>query len=573
MIQSSSQGCQTESLDNIDVFYLFILTSISFIIRYWRISLPDSIVFDEVYFGNFTNYYIQSRFYHDIHPPLAKLIMFYFAKLSDYDGQMSFQHNKNGYPQPDYVQLRIIPATFSALVFPLIYISLRLSSFSHSSSICASIIAVCDISLGTEGRHILTDGILHFFTCLHIAVLCYTVSIKPKFRSSLYFFVWHLFTGLTLGAACACKNTAWGLTVFDAFCYIIHISDIISIRKHRNQMNSIEKSNNFRERGNQGIEFFENEGIGGDIYDYLFDVGFFGLTLAIIAFFVYCASFFTHFILLPYAGTGYYYLNSDMKKQMLSDGSKTCANQNVTKRQGPIRANYDESLDECVTSGLFAIRIQSPSLLSRTFLLSIRMHKGNMNIQGFHDSQSFPKHWPLMTSVTVYFWGRKGCEIRCLGNIIVYSMALFGICASSLIFLINLSRLIYIHGKASFSHVLGSRPLFNEKWVKLFRFVVGYCVSYFPFYWIPRTLYLYHYLIPLIFGCISFGGMLDILVKGKIRGICIAIICLMCIFGFWLWSPYMYGTQPHDKEIMIWSRRWIDGDEDHIKARLSRKSN
>ena len=113
MIQSSSQGCQSESLDNIDVFYLFILTSISFIIRYWRISLPDSIVFDEVYFGNFTNYYIQSRFYHDIHPPLAKLIMFYFAKLSDYDGQMSFQHNKNGYPQPDYVQLRIIPATFS----------------------------------------------------------------------------------------------------------------------------------------------------------------------------------------------------------------------------------------------------------------------------------------------------------------------------------------------------------------------------------------------------------------------------------------------------------------------------
>ena len=467
-------------LDTADFFLLFLILMISFIIRYWRISLPSSVVFDEVYFGNFSNYYIKNQFYYDIHPPLAKIIMAVIANLSEYDGSINFNHCPKGYTNPDYVQLRITPATFSALCFPLIYIAMRFSSFSHAASLCAAGMALCDNSLATEGRHILSDGLLHFFTCLHLAVLSYTMSLKKR-RSKFY--VWHVLTGLTLGAACSCKNTAWGLTALDAFVYIAKFTDIWKV----------------------------------GIFDYLFDVGVFGSTLAFLAVLVYCISFFVHFIFLPYAGPGTGYLRPDMKAQLIPN-----------KNNG---------------SSLFATVLKPPNLLERTFILSFRMHKGNMGIRGYHDSQSFPKHWPVLGSVMVYFWGRNGNEIRCFGNAFVYFLILGGLVACILS--------IY----------------WRPKWLISIRFVIGWCVSYFPFYWIPRTLYLYHYLIPLMIGCMSFGAAVDMYFPSKYRGIFVVLILITTAFGFWLWSPYVYGTTPHDKDIMLWTKNWIDGDEAHRIAR------
>jgi hypothetical protein len=43
-------------LDNIDVFLVTVSTLVSFVLRFWHLSLPDAVVFDEVYFGNFLNY-------------------------------------------------------------------------------------------------------------------------------------------------------------------------------------------------------------------------------------------------------------------------------------------------------------------------------------------------------------------------------------------------------------------------------------------------------------------------------------------------------------------------------------
>jgi hypothetical protein len=103
-------------MDNRDVLLLFFLTSVAFCIRFWRLFYPNEVVFDECYFGNFSNYYILSQFYYDIHPPLAKIVAFVFANLSEYDASIDFEHTPNGrYQIGDYVMLRITPALFSAL--------------------------------------------------------------------------------------------------------------------------------------------------------------------------------------------------------------------------------------------------------------------------------------------------------------------------------------------------------------------------------------------------------------------------------------------------------------------------
>jgi hypothetical protein len=76
---------------------------------------------------------------------------------------------------------------------------------------------------------------------------------------------------------------------------------------------------------------------------------------------------------------------------------------------------------------LFARRLEPPGLLARSLLLTVDMHLGNMGIQQFHDSQSFPRHWPVLGFVSVFFWSVGSCEIRCFGNVFSCDFALAGV--------------------------------------------------------------------------------------------------------------------------------------------------
>jgi dolichyl-phosphate-mannose-protein mannosyltransferase len=126
------------------------------------------VVFDEVYFGNFTNWYLQGSYFTDIHPPLAKLIMALVAWFAGYKGNIMFSAigDDAKYPTMEYVLLRVTPAFFGALCVPLIYFSMRSMVCSQFASFIASILVMSDLMLIVEARHILSDGILHFFSCL-----------------------------------------------------------------------------------------------------------------------------------------------------------------------------------------------------------------------------------------------------------------------------------------------------------------------------------------------------------------------------------------------------------------------
>jgi dolichyl-phosphate-mannose--protein O-mannosyl transferase len=469
----------TPFLDNLDAFFLFVIMMISFAIRYWRIALPATVIFDEIYFGNFTNYYTLSEFYYDIHPPLAKITMFLFAKLSEYDGSVNFLHRPQGYTLPDYVHLRVTPASLSALCFPLLYISMRFMRFSRMASLTGTFSSLFDTSMATEGRFILSDGVLHFFACLHIAILSFTLTLRWRSR---HFTLWHILTGVSLCAACSCKNTAWGLMAFDGFAYCMHFFGLRQL----------------------------------SWLDYAMDLVIYGGTLAAICAAVYFGSFSLHLVLLPYRGPGYGYLQENMKRQLVPIGDS-----------------------------LFGRRLSGPGLLLRGLILTLRMHQGNMGIQQFHDSQSFPRHWPVLGSVSVFFWASGRCQIRCWGNAFSYYQALVGVIVCAL-------------------------ALRRSNGQNALKIVVGYAVSYFPFYLIPRVMYLYHYLIPLMFGGMAFGAAIDLYIAKKAKGV-ICILGIFCVvFGWWLWSPYVYGTEPHDQAMMEWSKKWVDGDLDHQSRRASR---
>jgi dolichyl-phosphate-mannose--protein O-mannosyl transferase len=131
-------------------------------------------------------------------------------------------------------------------------------------------------------------------------------------------------------------------------------------------------------------------------------------------------------------------------------------------------------------------------------------------------------------------------EVDCLGNVFVYYTAFF-------------SLLVVV---ASYR-----RP----KWDIAMRFVVGWSCSFFPFFLIPRSVYLYHYLIPLIFGCMAAGAAVELMCPHPAKGIMVVALSALALFGFYLWSPLSYGTTHLDMSVIMWTNRWRWGDAYHQK--------
>ncbi|CAI4216280.1 unnamed protein product [Parascedosporium putredinis] len=47
-----------------------VITALAFVTRFWGISHPNEVVFDEVHFGKFASYYLERTYFFDVHPPL-----------------------------------------------------------------------------------------------------------------------------------------------------------------------------------------------------------------------------------------------------------------------------------------------------------------------------------------------------------------------------------------------------------------------------------------------------------------------------------------------------------------------
>ncbi|KAG6899351.1 hypothetical protein C0993_011042 [Termitomyces sp. T159_Od127] len=79
------------SVTESEVKLLFVLVLVAAGVRLFRLSKPNSVVFDEVHFGKFASKYIKTQYFVDVHPPLAKLLITLAAFVFGYDGQFDFK--------------------------------------------------------------------------------------------------------------------------------------------------------------------------------------------------------------------------------------------------------------------------------------------------------------------------------------------------------------------------------------------------------------------------------------------------------------------------------------------------
>ncbi|KAJ3852832.1 mannosyltransferase 1 [Lentinula lateritia] len=193
------------SITSGEVKLLIGLVLVAAAVRLYRISRPNSVVFDEVHFGKFASRYIKTQYFVDVHPPLAKLLITLAAFLFGYDGHFDFKDIGKVYENVPYVAMRMVPALLGVATVPLAYLTLRALDCRATTSLVAALFITFENGLVTQSRHILLDSPLIFFTSLSIfswVGFCNEDKHKP-FTDSWW--TWLVLSGLSLGAVVSCK--------------------------------------------------------------------------------------------------------------------------------------------------------------------------------------------------------------------------------------------------------------------------------------------------------------------------------------------------------------------------------
>ncbi|KAK2502328.1 hypothetical protein MC885_003983, partial [Smutsia gigantea] len=162
------------------------LTAVGLLSRFWRLTYPRAVVFDEVYYGQYISFYMKRIFF--------------------LDGKYS--------SNVPVWSLRLLPALTGALLVPMAYQILSELHFSHCAAMGAALLLLIENALLTQSRLMLLESVLIFFNLL--AVLSYLKFLNSQ-KDRPFSPSWWFWLTLT-GVACAC---AVGTRYMGIFTYLL----------------------------------------------------------------------------------------------------------------------------------------------------------------------------------------------------------------------------------------------------------------------------------------------------------------------------------------------------------------
>jgi dolichyl-phosphate-mannose--protein O-mannosyl transferase len=109
-------------------------------------------------FGGFASKYIKGRFFMDVHPPLAKLLITLAGWLAGFDGEFDFKDIGKDYLEPGvpYVAMRMLPAICGILLVPTMFLTLKAAGCRTMTAVMGS----CLIVFGTKPVVLAKDKLL-----------------------------------------------------------------------------------------------------------------------------------------------------------------------------------------------------------------------------------------------------------------------------------------------------------------------------------------------------------------------------------------------------------------------------
>lgn len=114
-------------------------------VEYGTFALQADVLYS---FGGFASKYIKGKFFMDVHPPLAKLLLTLAGWLAGFDGEFEFKDIGNDYLEPGvpYVAMRLLPAVLGILTVPIMFLTLKATG-------CRTITASMGASLLIFGKN------------------------------------------------------------------------------------------------------------------------------------------------------------------------------------------------------------------------------------------------------------------------------------------------------------------------------------------------------------------------------------------------------------------------------------
>lgn len=210
----------------------YLITAIAVVLRFWSISEPREVVFDEVHFGKFASYYLERTYFFDVHPPLAKMMIAAVGWLVGYNGKFKFDEIGYSYdsnPAP-FVAYRSLSAVLGSMTIPIIFNTMKELNFKALTCFVAAFLVAVDNAHVIDSRLILLDAMLIFSIALSIYcyVRFYKAQLKGAFSSQWYF--WLYATGVSLSLVMSTKYVGLLTYVTIGFAVALNLWQLLDIR-------------------------------------------------------------------------------------------------------------------------------------------------------------------------------------------------------------------------------------------------------------------------------------------------------------------------------------------------------
>ncbi|KAJ1675201.1 Protein O-mannosyltransferase 2 [Spiromyces aspiralis] len=187
-----------------DLIISAVLTLLGLITRLYRIGKRDAVSWDEAHFGKFGAYYLNHTFYHDVHPPLAKMLVAFAEAIAGHNGTFNFSSGQKYPSYVNYTLMRAQLALYGIALIPLAYLTCIQLNMSRRMSILAALFVLFDNAICVMSRFILLDQPLLCFT----AMTLYGIATFNRYRDQAFspmWWRWLLFTGFSLGLVFSSK--------------------------------------------------------------------------------------------------------------------------------------------------------------------------------------------------------------------------------------------------------------------------------------------------------------------------------------------------------------------------------
>ncbi|KAJ2162364.1 Protein O-mannosyltransferase 2 [Coemansia sp. RSA 552] len=189
-----------------DFVILVVLTLASLFTRLYLIGRRSKVTWDEAHFGKFGAYYINGTWYHDVHPPLAKMLVGLAEVLSGFNGSFPFKSGSDYPSHVNYRLMRIQLAMYGVALVPLAYLTCLQLRMSRAMAALAACFVLFDNAICVMSRFILLDEPLLFFTATTLLAVAGFQRVNRSGGSfSREWWVWLAATGLSLGCVMSSK--------------------------------------------------------------------------------------------------------------------------------------------------------------------------------------------------------------------------------------------------------------------------------------------------------------------------------------------------------------------------------